>query len=120
MTQTNRSRFAALSLPLFLFCICSRPATAQSVAALNGTVRDTSGAVITDAKVMLTNVNTGVSQSVHSNTSGAYSFVNVLPGRYVLEASRDGFKTDRLPEFSLEVNQTATINFSLQVGATEE
>jgi outer membrane receptor protein involved in Fe transport len=120
MTEMKRSQVLVLCLSLFLLFVCSRVATAQSVAALNGTVRDTSGAVITAATVMLTNVNTGVAQSVHSNGSGAYSFVNILPGRYILEASRDGFKTDRQPEFSLEVNQTATINFSLQVGATGE
>jgi Carboxypeptidase regulatory-like domain/TonB dependent receptor-like, beta-barrel len=120
MRKMGGSRVLLLGCLLLFFCVGSRMAAAQSVAALNGTVRDPSGAVIDGATIMLTNVNTGVSQSGHSNSSGAYSFVNILPGHYVLEASREGFRTDRQPEFSLEVNQTATINFSLHVGAAGE
>jgi hypothetical protein len=117
MPQHKNGRLLMLFLPLLLF---APSAAAQSAAALNGTVRDASGAVIPDASVKLTNVNTAVSQSTHTNTSGTYSFVNILPGRYVLETAREGFRTDRQPEFSLEVNQTATVNFTLQVGSTGE
>ncbi len=93
---------------------------AQSTASLNGTVKDATGAVITDTTVRLTNVNTAVSQATEANSTGAYSFVNILPGRYTLEATKQGFRTERWPEFSLEVNQTATINFAMQVGSSTE
>jgi hypothetical protein len=111
---------------VLMFCLVmlvaevNQPAAAQSAAGLNGTVRDASGAVIPDANVKLNNVNTGVSQNSRTNSTGAYTFVNIAPGRYVLEAMRDGFRTERQPEFSLEVNQTATVNFSLQVGSSGE
>ena len=103
--------WGALTVPL---------AAAQSTASLNGTVKDATGAVIANTTVKLTNVNTGVSQTAEANSTGAYSFVNVLPGRYTLEAAREGFRTDRQPEFTLEVNQTATVNFAMVVGSSSE
>jgi hypothetical protein len=120
MPQHKNGRLLVLFLSLLLFAQIVPSAAAQSVAALNGTVRDASGAVIPDASVKLTNVNTAVSQSTHTNNAGTYSFVNILPGGYVLETAREGFRTDRQPEFSLEVNQTATVNFTLQVGSAGE
>src|ERR1041384_1037705 len=108
---------------LFLFVLLllvAEIAAAQSAAALNGTIRDSSGAVIPDATLKLTNVNTGVAQPARTNNTGAYSFVNIPPGHYVLEATREGFRTERQPEFSLDVNQTATVNFVLQVGSPGE
>jgi outer membrane receptor protein involved in Fe transport len=93
---------------------------AQSTGSLNGTVRDTTGAVIPGVVVKLTNANTQVAQSTQTNSTGVYNFVNVLPGRYTLDARQQGFRTEKQPEFTLEVNQTATINFTLQVGSPTE
>ena len=86
-------------------------------AALNGTVRDTSGAVVPGATVTLTNTKTGVEQNTKSNHTGNYSLVNIVPGTYVATASGTGFSVGKSPEFELSVNQTATINFSLQIGS---
>ncbi len=55
-------------------------AHAQSAASLSGTASDTSGAVIPGVHVTLRNAATGVEQSTQSNGSGAYAFVNVVPG----------------------------------------
>ncbi len=97
----------------------SNPARAQSSASLNGTVKDASGAVIPNAGVTLTNVDTQVVQAAHTNGTGIYNFLHIPPGRYTLTASEQGFKTEIEPELSLQVNQTATVNFTMQVGSTE-
>jgi len=97
-------------------------ATAQSGiagAALNGTVRDPSGAVIPDATIALVNSRTGVKQTTQSNSTGNYSLVNINPGEYWVTVSKSGFETDKSATFTLAVNQTATINVNLKVGATE-
>src|SRR4051794_14367495 len=57
-----------------------------------GTVTDTSGAVVGDASVTLTNLDTGETRKISTDASGNYSFVNVLPGRYKLEGQKTGFK----------------------------
>ncbi|HEX4022077.1 MAG TPA: TonB-dependent receptor [Acidobacteriaceae bacterium] len=86
-------------------------------AALNGTIRDASGAVVPDATIALKNTKTGFVQITKSNHTGNYSLVNISPGSYTAMASRTGFSKDQSPEFELSVNQTATINFSLQIGS---
>jgi hypothetical protein len=88
-----------------------------AAAALNGTVRDPSHAVVPDAIVTLMNVRTGFKQQTESNSTGNYSLVNIAPGDYAVTVSKQGFSAAKSPDFELSVNQTATINFDLQVGA---
>src|SRR5256714_441252 len=59
-----------------------------------------------------------VSVEKRTNSVGQYVFVDVQPASYLLEVSKTGFATQRQAEFSLEVNQTARIDVTLQVGTT--
>lgn len=96
----------------------SRPGRAQlSSAAVNGVVRDTTGALIKDAQVTLVDVSTGTKRTTATNSAGAYAFIDVAPGNYTLSATKQGFSTANQAPFDLYVNQTATFNFSLTVGA---
>jgi hypothetical protein len=88
-----------------------------STASLSGTVRDPSGAVIPKATVVLHNVGTSVENTTVSNGSGVYTFLNITPASYTLKATAVGFKAAEVPIFTLTVNQAATIDFSLSVGA---
>lgn len=99
------------------FCF-SGVAAAQNTASVNGTIKDATGAVVSSTTIRLTNVNTGAVQAKTTNSTGVYSFVNILPGHYTLSASGQGFRTELQPDFVLEVNQTATIDFTMQVGST--
>ena len=90
-----------------------------AAAALNGSVRDESGAVVPGAVVTLTNSETGLKQVTESNSTGNYSLVNISPGNYIASVSKTGFATEQSPSFALSVNQTATINFNLKIGRAE-
>jgi hypothetical protein len=119
----STSRYApsltvTLAICLLVSAIVTRGASAQSIATLNGTVKDSSGAFIARAQVTLTNPSTGVAQTKETNETGLYSFMNVLPGSYTLLVTREGFTPELQPRFTLEVNQTATVNFVMQVGLT--
>jgi carboxypeptidase family protein len=83
-------------------------------------VLDSSGAVVPEAHVTLANTETSLRQHALTDSAGLYVLVNVLPGKYRLEVSKAGFKTIDQSEFTLQVNQTATFNFTLQVGTTTE
>ncbi len=107
-----------LIMPAALGLVFSSVAAAQNTASVNGTVTDATGAIVANATIRLTNVNTSTIQTRTTNGSGVYSIVNILPGHYTLEAAGQGFKTELQPDFQLEVNQTATINFTMQVGST--
>lgn len=108
-------------LIVIVFLLGPAPMRAQQAsAAVNGTVTDSSGAVIPDAHVVLTNLETGIVQTTMTNASGTYSLVNIAPGRYQVEVSRQGFASGKEPSIVLGVNQTATVDFSLMVGKTTQ
>ena len=112
--------FALVALPIFW---ASFPATAKaqlSYAAINGTINDTTGAVVPGAAVILTNVATGVRRTITSNDAGAYVLLDILPGDYTLQVSKEGFTTVTQSKVTLYVNQTATFDFTLPVGTTKQ
>jgi len=122
----NRSRCSASSLCSLVSLTCllalsAAPAFAQlSSASLNGVVRDTTGAVIAKAGVVLSNVDTSVERTTTTNDTGNYVFTDVTPGRYKLKVTAASFSTKQVSEFVLAVNQTATIDISLAAGASTE
>src|ERR1700739_3546326 len=58
-----------------------------STASLSGAVRDSSGAVVAKGEVVLINVATAVEHTTTTNDAGAYLFLGITPGRYVVSAS---------------------------------
>jgi len=90
----------------------------RSTASINGTVKDSTGSVVPGATVVLTNTATNVTQTAVTNATGDYVMLNVLPGRYTLKAAKEGFETVTQAEFSLDVNQTTTFDFTLRVGSS--
>ena len=91
-----------------------------STGAINGTVQDATGAVVPAANILLKNVATNVERKTVSNSAGTYVLLDVPPGAYTLEAARTGFGTRKIEQFTLNVNQTATLDFTLLVGAVEQ
>ena len=120
MSSHGRRVVAALAIT-FLFLSVLPSADAQiSTASINGTVRDVSGAVIVDAELVLGNVGTGIEAATRTNSVGLYRFANLQPGPYTLSASNPGFQTRIVEPFTLVVNQIATFDFSMAVGAVAE
>src|SRR5579863_3430570 len=89
-------------------------------ASLSGTVTDPTGAAIPGAKLTLTNEATGFQSNFVSDESGNYSFRNLTPGKYDLNASASGFKTQDQKGIELAVNQAARADIHLPVGQTGE
>ena len=87
-----------------------------STASLSGAVKDSSGAVVPNARVVLRNVETAVEHTTVTNGAGAYLFLDIIPGRYTVSASAPSFAEERVPEFKLMVGQAAAIDFALAVG----
>ncbi len=91
-----------------------------SSSAVNGTVTDQQGAVVPGTEVVLGSVETGIERSAEANAIGQYVFVNIPPGYYTISASAEGFRTAAIEPFPLVVNQTATFDIVLEVGAVTE
>jgi hypothetical protein len=83
---------------------------------ISGTVRDSSGAVVSKATVTVTNTDTGVAQTVSSDDKGAYSFLNLPVGRYNFAVTLAGFKPYKLSGVVINVNDALLIDPVLQVG----
>jgi outer membrane receptor protein involved in Fe transport len=92
----------------------------QSSAAINGNIKDASGAVVEGATITLTDVQTGVSRNTVSNGSGDYVFIDILPGSYEIRVSKPGFNTITQQHVTLSVNQTATYDYNLTIGSTQQ
>jgi hypothetical protein len=85
---------------------------------LVGTVRDPSGAFISNANVTVTNQGTGVAVSVKAGSSGEFRAGNLLPGNYDLVVDSPGFQSYTLRGLVVELNKTSTTNVTLTIGAT--
>ena len=96
-------------------------ALAQSPdATITGRVTDPSKAAIPGAKVIVTNVDTGVQQSGATDSDGLYRIVFLKPGNYKIEVEKQGFRTVVKPDVVLHVQDAPTINFELAVGTVSE
>ena len=85
-----------------------------------GRVADPTGAVLSAAKVTLTNEATGIIRDASTNDSGDYSFVDVAPGTYTVQFELTGFKKNVQKSVVVDVNQVVTLNSTLQIGGSQE
>jgi hypothetical protein len=107
---------------LVIMFLPAEPAAAQTASsgAVAGTVVDSSGAVVPNATVTLTNTETNAESQATTNAQGAYVFPNVLPGPYRLTVKQAGFRTATISSLKVEVNRSYPVNVTLEVGGTTE
>lgn len=92
---------------------------AQS-AEISGFVRDTSGAVVSDATVSIRNTQTNVQLTSKSNDAGVYVLPGLQPGLYRMTAEASGFQTQIIESLKLEVGAKVTRDLVLSVGSVNE
>ena len=85
---------------------------------LVGTVKDPSGASVSNASVTVTNEDTAVATSIKAGSSGEFRAANLLPGKYDIVVNSTGFQAYTLHGVLVELNKTSTANVTLSVGAT--
>ncbi len=106
---------------LFAMLLFSRSLFAQATASGNiqGTVTDPSQAVVANADVLATNLETGATRAVKTNDAGNYRFDLLPAGNYTIKITAAGFSTVEV-RLQLLVGQTATGNAVLKPGATSQ
>lgn len=98
-----------------------RPVLAQvDTGSILGTVTDTSGAVVSGAKVTLTNEGTNASLTTTTGADGTYKFTPVKIGSYKVEATSQGFRTISQRNVMVNVGSAPVVNFNLQPGNVTE
>jgi hypothetical protein len=83
---------------------------------ISGTVKDSSGAVVSRAGVSALNTDTGVRQTTITDTIGAYNFPVLPIGRYEISVTHPGFKRYLRAAIKIDANDVLLIDASLQVG----
>jgi hypothetical protein len=100
--------------------VLSVPAYAQSIGRITGTISDNSGAAVADATVEAVGAQTGEIRTVMTNSSGTYSISPLPVGNYQLRVRKEGFKLTTRSDVRVDVNSTATVDLTLQVGSITE
>jgi hypothetical protein len=95
-------------------------ARAQTLGEITGVVTDTSGGVVQRATVTATNTATNATRTTTTNSAGMYSFPALRPGTYSVKAEHSGLKPTTRTGVELHVQQTARIDFRLEVGNLED
>jgi hypothetical protein len=115
-SEKCRSVFSiALALFVLALAVSSWAQSTVGTGSITGTITDPTGAVVSDAKVVVTNVRTGQSINVTANASGAYNSGPLDPGSYKVQVSAKGLSSVS-QAVGVELGNTATANVKLQLG----
>ncbi len=108
-------------LALFGAGLFSSHLNAQGTSAtVQGTVTDSSGAVIATATVQVKNTNTGQTQNVPTSAQGRYTAVDLPIGTYDVTATANGFQTTLRKGIVLTVGAQTVVDFSMAVGQSQQ
>lgn len=107
-----------LLLPLLFISILAPAQSTQG--SIVGTVKDSAGAVVPNASLVLTNTDEGTSRETATNSVGDYRFVDVKAGHYSVQATAPGFEKWSVAGVTLAVRQELRVDVSVSVGTVQQ
>ncbi len=121
VNQGCSGRWAIVASLLAVVLFLALPVSAQApVGTILGTVKDTSGAVISGATVTIRNTDTGQTRTLTTGSDGAYR-ANAMPiGNYEVRVEQSGFQTQVRSGLTLNVTEEIVVNAELKVGTTSQ
>lgn len=120
-TKVSRGSLASIFVFAALLFHTPVPACGQTTAgSVYGTVADSTGAVIRDAAVTVTDTATRLTDKTTTNESGDYIFPTLKPSSYTVTVTVTGFKTETQKGIVLSANDNVHVNFLLQAGETAD
>ncbi len=113
------------SIPVLLFCLAflvlGGRLNGQVQTGINGTVVDSSGAVIPGATVTVRDAATGVvKQGTTTSTAGTFVVIGLIPGHYSVTVGATGFKTSVKTNVTVEISKVSAVTFKMVPGATSQ
>jgi hypothetical protein len=108
--------FQAGLLAIAALVAATSPVLAQATATIEGEIVDQTGAVIPGGEIAARSPVIGVARIAVADGSGRYQFASLPVGDYRLEVRASGFKTQVVERLRIEVGQTVTQDFQLEVG----
>src|SRR5260370_30180249 len=111
----------SICILLLLALLAASSAFSQAVSgSLVGTLTDSSGGVVVNAKVTITDRDTGFTRTAITNDSGNYSFPDLPPGTYPVTAEQTGFNKVSRAGVDVLVNTSERVDLTLQPGQVSE
>ncbi len=105
-----------LAIPLVTFSGLAPLAAQSDNSSLSGSVADSSGALLPNAKVTAKNVATGAEQVATTNASGTFTFPNVQTGTYTVRVEANGFQATVLNDVHADPSIGKHIDVALKIG----
>src|SRR5262249_29962800 len=118
--QTSLRCLSGAVFCLLVLSLSSSNLPAQTQGEITGVIRDTSGAVVPGATITVTNPATNFTRTAVSNEAGVYNFPALQPGKYNLKVEMTGFRTVSRNDVELQVQQSARLDFAMEVGSVSE
>ena len=113
-------RFLRLNLCIALVAVSSIFVYGQFRAGIQGTVADSSGAVVPGATVVLTNQETKQTQTTQSSNDGFYRFSSLAPGQYSVSVEKAGFKKALVEDVKVDAEAVKGQDVTLEAGGITE
>jgi hypothetical protein len=116
VTETVRVLIGCLAVLL----VCLPLLSQTNAGRILGSVSDQTGAALSGARVVIIDVQRGVTRTMTTDEAGAYVAPNLFPGVYKIRAEAKGFKTVERQDVELQVAQDVRIDLELQPGEVYE
>src|SRR5262245_7861523 len=114
-------KFPAFLFLTVLLALMSIPSSAQQfTGTIQGTIQDSTGAIVAGAEVSVININTNEVRSTTSNSAGIYVVPQLKPSLYRVEIKKAGFKILTFDQIKIDVQQIRAVDATLEVGQTNE
>jgi hypothetical protein len=116
------TKFGLIAAAVAVFSLIPRPAQSQgeTTSAIAGQVTDQTGAPIRGANVSVSNTENGLKRSVETDDTGRFSFPQLIPGTYSVQASAASFEQRRIQNVSAALGRTAEVDLVLTVQAQRQ
>ena len=111
-----QSKFILKLLTLVFTIFAAQSVLAQTAGSLNGTINDTTGAVVPGATISVTSIETGAARTATSNDEGFYTIQQLPPGNYKIAVTQSGFKSSQVESLALGAGQSRELNLNLETG----
>jgi hypothetical protein len=110
----------AVGMSLLLLMFVPKLSLAQAVGQIQGTVQDSSGAMVPQATVTVVDTDTNDTRTAKTDSDGSFRFPALVTGHYSVKVEKEGFKTRTQTGLTLEVTQELVVNPVLEVGSVTQ
>ena len=120
LTIAAKDRMLIGAVVLLVLMWIAIPGSAQNAGTIMGVVKDTSGAVIPETAITITNTETGLTRTALTGQDGAFRAPALPVGRYTVRIEKIGFRPELQQGLTLEIAQELVLNPVLQVGTVTQ